>query len=728
VRGSLPGTPAPALNETFWKSEPELRPGRRGARRPHPAPSERAPCPGREPLTPPLGGGLRRLLAIALLIVLPSAAVAADHQIEINEGRALFSRDIQPTIGGITTAPPGSRVTVQITSPTDETAAAPETAETEIGPRGHWTLVWPTPLPAGAYDVTATVTAPDASTATATVLLIVQPEGNLPRRPLVAPPIDYAPPYRPPADEFRAFTDRWRIVPPPYELTAEPSRWDPYNQNVLKGDYPIWPDRWGQDVFLVLTGVSDTLVQGMTLPTPSGVSAAEPGSIEFFGDDGQAFLNQNVALSAELFKGATAFKPFEWRVKATLVGNVNHLETQENAVVKPDVRRGTDRTDGRGSLQELFVEKKLADLSVNYDFLSLRAGIQPFASDFRGFVYTDTNLALRLFGNARSNRWQYNLYFSERLEKDTNSGLNLLEWRDQQVAVANVYRQDTFAPGWTHELSVHWLRDEPTFQFDRNGFLARPDPVGSFTPHEVEAFYLGWASFGHVGRINVDHAIYFATGEDSLNPIAGDDPFRGESEVDIEGLFGAVELSIDKDWYRPKLALLYASGDDDPTDRDAEGFDAIFDNPAFAGGGFSFWNRLGIRLAGTGVTLVNRGSLLPSLKSSKEEGQPNFVNPGLILASAGLDLELTPEIKAIATANYLRFDTSETLELILFQAPIDDEIGWDLSLGARWRPFLNNNVILLAGAATFLPGDGFADIYESDDPLYLGFLNLTLTF
>ena len=48
--------------------------------------------------------------------------------------------------------------------------------------------------------------------------------------------------------------------------------------------------------------------------------------------------------------------------------------------------------------------------------------------------------------------------------------------------------------------------------FDRNGFLARPDPVGSFTPHEVEAVYLGWTSFGHAGRINIDHALYFATG------------------------------------------------------------------------------------------------------------------------------------------------------------------------------------------------------------------------
>ena len=30
--------------------------------------------------------------------------------------------------------------------------------------------------------------------------------------------------------------------------------------------------------------------------------------------------------------------------------------------------------------------------------------------------------------------------------------------------------------------------------------------------------------------------------------------------------------------------------------------------------------------------------------------------------------------------------------------------------------------------AVFLPGDGFTDIYETDDPLYLGFVNLTLTF
>jgi hypothetical protein len=432
-----------------------------------------------------------------------------------------------------------------------------------------------------------------------------------------------------------------------------------------------------------------------------------------------------------LFKGDTAFKPIEWRVKGTMVVNLNAVKVAENAVVRPDVRDGTSRVRGFLALQELFGEWKLRDLSPNYDFVSVRAGIQPFSSDFRGFVFTDTNFGVRLFGNYHSNREQYNLAVFDRLEKDTNSGLNTFERRHQQVAVANVYRQDFLTPGYTAQASLHYLRDEATFKFDKNGFLARPDPVGSAQPHQIEAVYLGVTGSGHVGRINVEDALYFVTGKDSLNPIAG--PARpmkpGEGDrVDIRALMGALELSIDRDWYRPKLAYFYASGDGDPVDRNAKGFDSIFDNPAFAGGGFSFWNRMGIRLAGSGVTLVSRGSLLPDLRSSKEEGQPNFVNPGLQLASAAVDLDLTPKLRATLTANYLRFDKTETLELVLFQSPIHREIGWDLSAGVRWRPYLNQNAVVVGGVAALLPGKGFADIYETRSPLFAAFTNLILTY
>ena len=98
-------------------------------------------------------------------------------------------------------------------------------------------------------------------------------------------------------------------------------------------------------------------------------------------------------------------------------------------------------------------EIHIRDLSNNYDFISSRFGIQPFVSDFRGFIFNDSNLGVRIFGNYDNNRWQYNLAAFDMLEKDTYSDLNEFERRDQQVIVANVYRQDFFARGYTAQLN-----------------------------------------------------------------------------------------------------------------------------------------------------------------------------------------------------------------------------------------------------------------------------------
>ena len=49
------------------------------------------------------------------------------------------------------------------------------------------------------------------------------------------------------------------------------------------------------------------------------------------------------------------------------------------------------------------------------------------------------------------------------------------------------------------------------------------------------------------------------------------------------------EVSMDLDWLRPRLSGFWASGDRNPQDRFARGFDMIFDNPNFAGGGFSYF-------------------------------------------------------------------------------------------------------------------------------------------
>jgi hypothetical protein len=524
--------------------------------------------------------------------------------------------------------------------------------------------------------------------------------------------------------------DRWRLGFPEwdretgYEAPYHRGRWwDPYNQNVVKGDYPIF----GQNTFFNITGTSETLAEPRRLYVPSNVSSADPLSEPFFGRGEQFFLNQNLTLSFNLFHGDTAFKPIDWQIKVTPVINVNYLNTRENGLVNIDVRRGTNRTDGHLAFQELFGEVKLADVSPNYDFISLRVGIQQFTSDFRGFIFVENQPGVRLFGNFKSNHYQWNLAAFSLLEKDTNSRLNtVFDWRHQNVFIANLYRQDFIKKGYTIQGSLHYSddhagrSDEGGLHFDTNGFLVRPSAVGIFKPHNIKVGYLGVTGDGHIGRLNLSHAFYQAFGRDDHNPIAN----RG---THVNAQMVAAELSLDRDWLRFKGSFFYSSGDDKPLDGRARGFDSIVDNPNFAGGGFSFFNRQSLRLTGTFVEVVGRESLLPNLRSSKDEGQANFVNPGLFLYHVGVDAELTPKLRGFANVSFLRFDRTESLELLLYQAPIRHGIGVDYGLGFLYRPPLTENIVVTAGAAALTPWSGFKDIFTSKT-LYSTFTSVRFTF
>ena len=189
----------------------------------------------------------------------------------------------------------------------------------------------------------------------------------------------------------------------------------------------------------------------------------------------------------------------------------------------------------------------------------------------------------------------------------------------------------------------------------------------------------------------------------------------------------AVELSVDKDWARFKGSIFYASGDGSPRSGTARGFDAIEDFPEFAGGIFSLWNREGIRLTGSGVNLTSPDSLLPSLRSSKDEGQANFVNPGIFLANAGSDFDLTPKLRGFVNVNYMRFMDTQPLELLLFQAPIHHTIGVDSSLGVKYRPPLTENLSITGGAALLVPGEGLRNIYTGKTMFSL-FTNVRFQF
>jgi len=538
------------------------------------------------------------------------------------------------------------------------------------------------------------------------------PRTVLPRR--------YSPIPRPTAEQYVelvAIPDRWRIVD---SLGYEDNWWDPYNQNTIKGDKPIHDD-W----FFNVTAISDSVLELREVPTPvGGQSTGGAGALDVLGATEQHLFNQNLAVELVYYKGDTVFRPPDWEYRFTPVFNYNYTELDEILGVNANPADGRTRHDNHVGIQAAFVDKHLRDVSDRYDFDSVRVGIQPFSSDFRGFLFQDAPFGVRLFGTRDNNRFQYNLAWFRRMEKDTNSGLNDVNesLRDDDLFVANVYWQDFPRLGFFSQASLIYNRNrEDEVFFDTNDFIQRPASVGEERLREYDVYYLGYNGDGHLGRLNLTTSFYVALGEEK------DAVFSGR-QSDIEAYFFAIEPSMDFDWIRARLSFLYGSGDDDPFDGKSTGFDAIFENPQFAGADTSYYIRQGLPLIGGGrVALSQRNGVLNSLRSSKEHGQSNFTNPGVLLLGGGVDLDLLPELRLSFNANYLAFAETEVLEVARQQGNVDSEIGMDLSAAVIWRPFMSQNVVVRLSYAQLLSGQGYKDLYGDEDPYSL-LCNVILTF
>ena len=522
--------------------------------------------------------------------------------------------------------------------------------------------------------------------------------------------------------------DRWRIV---RAVGVESNLWDPYNgQNVLKGDVPAW----GKDWFYSIIAISDTIIEPRRFPIPVGVSTtARAGSLDTIGLGDTTIMAQTFIIENVVYKGNTTFKPPDWEFRFTPAFQINKVHSDEVMVldIAPNDggRDGRRRKDTFMGVQALFVDKHLSNIGERYDFDSIRVGIQPFSSDWRGFLFQDNQLGVRLFGTRDNNIYQYNLAWFRRLEKDTNSGLNDLTQapRKDDVFVANLYKQDFPVKGYFSQATVLHNRNRESgrrFEFDKNGFIQRPSSLlEERSARDYDITYLGYNGDGHFDRLNITTSWYLALGEQDSSRLPG-------VEEEVMAWFTATELSIDFDWFRPKFSFLYASGDDDTFDLKAKGFDAVFENPQFAGADTSFWIRQNVPfIGGGGVSLAGRNGVLPSLRPSKEQGQSNFINPGIILIGFGADLDLLPELRLSANINHLMFDEVETLERFRQQSNIDEEVGQDISISLIWRPFMSQNIVARLSGAALIPGDGFDDLFgeESATP-YSVLFNLTLTY
>jgi hypothetical protein len=517
--------------------------------------------------------------------------------------------------------------------------------------------------------------------------------------------INAPPPEAFPRDQIPV-PDRWRLAADLH--LVNPRLYDPYNQNTLKGDRPIPGTK---DWFIELNGISDTLVSPFSIPTPVNAQSRTPGVQGAFGRDNDVAVQQTFIAGISLIKGSTAFKPPDFSINLDIAFNYNYATAQERGVLSVNSSKPPNRTDGFIGLQGAFIEYHLRDVSSRYDFDSIRVGIQPFSTDFRGFLFQDDQLGVRLFGDRDDNRFQYNLAFFSLLTKDTNSGLNDLtkDIRKDYVAVANLYRQDFPVPGFTSQVTAVYNADREgdEIDFNKNGFPVIPALIGNDKARNYDVVYLGYNADGHIGRFNLTASAYGALGQDRNNIFTN-------KPADIRSFFFAAEPSYDIDWIRVRLTGVYASGDSKPHDNVETGFDAILENPQIAGSDTSYFVSESIPfIGGGGVALKGPNGVLLDLRSSKDEGESNFNNPGTILLGGGADFDVLPQLRISTNINHVSFANVAVVEALRQQGSISPDLGWDYSVATIYRPWQTQNIVFRVSGAVFAANRGFDDLFTT---------------
>ncbi len=474
-----------------------------------------------------------------------------------------------------------------------------------------------------------------------------------------APPADSASlPQLTPALDRRSLPNRWRRLDP-NGLLVSYSLLNPYGQNPLKGDFAVL----GQNTFAVLTLIGNPA---------ANVSSQENVDPQF---------NNRLVGAFELFNGLTVFKPKTWSVRGAVQGLFNRGNADLEEL----------------ELLELFGEFKLTDIgSQSYDFASVRGGIQAFASDFDGLIYNDINLGGQLFGEAAANRYRWTAAaFSPRV-KSPGNGVTF-DAVNQTVIVANLVAEDFIRPGFNGLFSVHANLDR------------------SVDNNNLDAYYIGFTSDGNLGRLEFTPTVYFAFGKEDANPIA-------MQETTIRAFLAGFQLAYPQNWRKYRLAVFMASGDSDPLDDQATGFDAVLDNIKLFGGPNSF-------VIGGAQLLTRPNSFLPANRAAVQGSgaRANFVNPGMQVFNCGIDHVLSPKVFMQFDYNYFRFFDTAVLEPSIGSG-VSAGLGHEVSGAVRYRVFLDENLAFQIGGGAFFPQGAGETLLGSSDPLFTGNIALVAVY
>jgi len=276
-------------------------------------------------------------------------------------------------------------------------------------------------------------------------------------------------------------------------------------------------------------------------------------------------------------------------------------------------------------------------------------------------------------------------------------GYNAWLWSDNAAGVKYKSKRDKLS------YSLGWFRDDQTsdgkgtsarntnddvYALDVNYKIDDASSVGAFWLYRESGAetIAGVANsmdqehwFGLEGKTQIANVFLGGTFIYETGEIKGGSAFpNGKSTLDREGFLGNIEATAKIDKARVKVGYLYASGDDDPTDKDVENFNVI---DMYTGG-------LG------SVVIFDSFADDNTMVTS-----PYFLDKGISLAYLHGDFDLND--KASVGLGYLWHNTAEDVGK-------NDDLGHEFVARGSYK--LTKNLTAAIAAGYFIGGDLWDDL------------------
>jgi cytochrome c5 len=391
------------------------------------------------------------------------------------------------------------------------------------------------------------------------------------------------------------------------------------------------------------------------------------------------------------------FDPDRWKLNLALGGHLLH-DRGNRALDDNLYRRERNDVETDFALEESWLQ-----VAVNKKFgINVRTGIQDYKSDLIGSIYSDTDLGVRVTGTYEGIDWS--LYGANRIENDLLSDFNQISsFRDQQIYIAHLQ----FNIGKTIvKPSIHFNIDDEGDH--RRGRVGRDE--------NVEALYVGFTTYGPIGPVNLLTGLYGVFGNQDNVSLVGAIPLRDQN---VRAFVGYLDVSYPmlNGKITPHIGGFYASGDNDPFDGDATGFDAISDRVNVWGSkGFMIGDRVSLGALG-GRTVMRQNSPYTALRDT--DANSNFVNPGAVAVNIGLNTK--PFDKLSLDTNFTQFwwRATDSLEAIMaaLGTPnnLGNTLGFELNMEANYK--LTDKLNINASGTIYKTHQEMRKIYGDNDLL-----------